>query len=287
MTNVKSLSSSAMLVELSISVWTGRKLDRKVSNDVDISNSTRTKAGNYHKNLLAGDESLSAIQKLAGLIRTYHMSVTSPWNDAGQRLLSTGMFITYRQEMSRLENDYWGLVNQFLPEYGVKISAAAFQLGALFNRDEYPDVDQVQHKFGMSVRYTPVPESGDFRVDVTNEAMNDLKDQYDTLYKANLDKVTKDAWDRLHKVLTQLSFGLRTDENGKQGKIYSSVVENAQELCNMLTYFNVSGDTQLEAMRIKLEDTMIGLDVKDIKDSDYIRGTVKQTVDTMLDKWNF
>jgi len=287
MTNIKSLSSSAMLVELNISVWTARKQAKSIASQVDVDNGTKTKVISAYKGLLAGDESLSSIQKLAGFIRTYHMSVTSPWNDAGQRLLSTGMFITYRQEMSRLENEYWGLVNQFLPEYGVKISAAAFQLGALFNRDEYPDVDQVQHKFGMSVRYTPVPESGDFRVDVTNEAMNDLKDQYDTLYKSNLDKVTKDAWDRLHKVLTQLSFGLRTDKNGKQGKIYSSVVENAQELCNMLTYFNVSGDTQLEAMRIKLEDTMIGLDVKDIKDSDYIRGTVKQTVDAMLDKWNF
>ena len=284
---MKTLSSSAMLVELNISVWTARKQAKSIASQVDVDNGTKTKVISAYKGLLAGDESLSSIQKLAGFIRTYHMSVTSPWNDAGQRLLSTGMFITYRQEMSRLENEYWGLVNQFLPEYGVKISAAAFQLGALFNRDEYPDVDQVQHKFGMSVRYTPVPESGDFRVDVTNEAMNDLKDQYDTLYKANLDKVTKDAWDRLHKVLTQLSFGLRTDENGKQGKIYSSVVENAQELCNMLTYFNVSGDTQLETMRIKLEDTMIGLDVKDIKDSDYIRGTVKQTIDTMLDKWNF
>lgn len=284
---MKTLSSSAMLVELNISVWTARKQAKSIASQVDVDNGTKTKVISAYKGLLAGDESLSSIQKLAGLIRTYHMSVTSPWNDAGQRLLSTGMFITYRQEMSRLENEYWYLVNQFLPEYGVKISAAAFQLGALFNRDEYPDVDQVQHKFGMSVRYTPVPESGDFRVDVTNEAMNGLKDQYDKLYKSNLDKVTQDAWDRLHKVLTQLSFGLRTDENGKQGKIYSSVVENAQELCNMLTYFNVSGDTRLEAMRIKLEDTMMGLDVKDIKDSDYIRGTVKHTVDAMLDKFNF
>lgn len=284
---MKTLSSSAMLVELNISVWTARKQAKSIASQVDVDNGTKTKVISAYKGLLAGDESLSSIQKLAGFIRTYHMSVTSPWTDAGQRLLSTGMFITYRQEMSRLENEYWGLVNQFLPEYGVKISAAAFQLGALFNRDEYPDVDQVQHKFGMSVRYTPVPESGDFRVDVTNEAMNDLKDQYDTLYKSNLDKVNKDAWDRLHKVLTQLSFGLRTDENGKQGKIYSSVVENAQELCSMLTYFNVSEDTQLEAMRIKLEDTMMGLDAKDIKDSDYIRGTVKQTVDEMLDKFNF
>lgn len=285
-TNVKSLSSSAMLVELNISIWTARKQAKSVASQVDVDNGTKTKVISAYKGLLAGDDSLAAIQKLAGLIRTYHMNVTSPWNDSGQRLLTTAYFMPYQREMARLEKEYWFLVNDFLPAYGNKISAAAFQLGSLFDREEYPDVSQVQHKFGMSVRYTPVPESGDFRVDIGNEAMNDLKDQYDKLYQSNLDKVTQDAWDRLYKVLTQLSFGLRTDENGKQGKIYSSVVDNAKDLCDLLQHFNVSGDTQLEAMRIKLEDTITGIDAKDIKDSDYVRGTVKQTVDAMLDKWN-
>ena len=283
---MKTLSSSAMLVELNISIWTARKQAKSVASQVDVDNGTKTKVISAYKGLLAGDDSLAAIQKLAGLIRTYHMNVTSPWNDSGQRLLTTAYFMPYQREMARLEKEYWFLVNDFLPAYGNKISAAAFQLGSLFDREEYPDVSQVQHKFGMSVRYTPVPESGDFRVDIGNEAMNDLKDQYDKLYQSNLDKVTQDAWDRLYKVLTQLSFGLRTDENGKQGKVYSSVVENAKELCGLLQHFNVSGDTQLEAMRIKLEDTITGIDAKDIKDSDYVRGTVKQTVDAMLDKWN-
>ena len=116
--SVKSLSSSAMLVTLSISLWTARKLDKKVSNDVDISNSTQTKAGNYHKNLLAGDESLANIQKLAGLIRTYHMTQTSPWNDNGERLLTTAQFFIYKAEMARLEQQYWDLVNEFVAGYG-------------------------------------------------------------------------------------------------------------------------------------------------------------------------
>jgi hypothetical protein len=214
------------------------------------------------------------------------MSVTSPWNDSGQRLLTTAYFLAYKNEMARLEGEYWKLVNQFLPEYGLKISAAAFQLGGLFNRDEYPDVDQVQHKFGMSVRYSPVPDSGDFRVDIGQEAINDLKDEYDRLYTYNLAKVTQDAWDRLHKVLTQLSFGLRTDENGKQGKIFTSVVDSAKDLCDLLTHFNVNNDTQLETMRVQLENTLYGIDAKDIKDSDYVRGITKHAVDEMLDKWN-
>ena len=53
------ISSSAMLVDLQFSVWTGRKLDKTVSAEVDASKNTRGRAGNYHKNLLAGSEKLA------------------------------------------------------------------------------------------------------------------------------------------------------------------------------------------------------------------------------------
>jgi hypothetical protein len=282
---MKSLSSSAMLVELNISIWTARKLDKKVSNDVDISNSTQTKAGNYHKNLLAGDSTLAEIGKLAGVIRSYHMSITSPWSDSGQRLLTTAYFMDYKRVMARYERQYWDAVNLFIPSYNTKISAAAFQLGTLFNRDEYPDVDKVRDKFGLSIRYTPVPESGDFRVDIGNEGMEELKAQYDDLYATNVKKVSQDAWDRLYKVLSQLSFGLRTNEDGTKGKIYESVLDNASDLCEVLQHLNVSEDTMLEAMRVKLKDSLQGIEVEDIKKSDYTRGVLKQEVDSLLDKF--
>jgi hypothetical protein len=285
MNNVKSLSSSAMLVSLSVSLWTARKLDKKVSNDVDISNSTKTKAGNYHKNLLAGDTSIAAIQKLAGLIRTYHLTQTSPWNDNGARLLTTSQFFIYKNEMARLEKQYWDLVKDFVAGYGTRISAAAFQLGSLFDRDEYPDVEQVTDKFGFRVNYAPLPESGDFRIDINNEGLNDLKDSYDALYEANIEKISADNYDRLYKILTQLSFGLRTNEDdGTKGKMYESVLDNAKALCQLLTHFNVKQDTQLEAMRLQLEENITGLNCKDIKDSDYVRVTLKKEVDSMLDR---
>jgi hypothetical protein len=49
--NVSKLSGSALIVNLSMSVWTGRKLDKRVSEEVDQANSTKTRAGNYNKNL--------------------------------------------------------------------------------------------------------------------------------------------------------------------------------------------------------------------------------------------
>ena len=86
--------------------------------------------------------------------------------------------------------------------------------------------------------------------------------------------------------MTQLSFGLRTNPDGSKGKIFDSVLDNTRGLCELLTSFNIKGDTKLEAMRIKLEDSFTGIDSKDIKDSDYVRGTLKKEVDKLLDLFN-
>ena len=47
------IQTSAMLVELNISSWTARKLDRRVSDEVDATKATRARAGNYNKNFVA------------------------------------------------------------------------------------------------------------------------------------------------------------------------------------------------------------------------------------------
>lgn len=285
-TNVKSLASSAMLVSLNISLWTARKMAKKVANDVDQANGTKTKVMSAYKALLAGDDELIAINKYVGVIRSYHINMTSPWSDSGARLLTTAQFFIYRSEMARMEAEFDRLVADFIPQYGLKISAAAFQLGSLFDRDEYPDPTDVARKFGMSLRYEPLPEVGDFRVDIGNEGIKELQESYASLYEANIEKVNADAYDRLYKILTQLSFGLRTNEDGSKGKVFDSVLDNTKELCGLLSSFNIKGDTQLEAMRIKLEDSFTGIDAQDIKKSDYIRITLKRDVDSMLDKWN-
>ena len=53
-----SIATSSVLVDLNISVWTARKLDKNVSKEIDINKHTTTKAGNYNKHLLAGASEL-------------------------------------------------------------------------------------------------------------------------------------------------------------------------------------------------------------------------------------
>jgi len=283
--NVTTISSSAMLVDLSISLWSGFKQDKKVSGDIDTINSTTTKAGNYSKRLLAGDNSLSEIQKVVTLCRTYNNSMTTPWSDSGPRLLPTALFMEYKREITRLEKVYWDIVNAFLPKYGDKIESAKVALGDLFNRDDYPCQAEVKTKFKFSVKFIPVPEANDFRVDIGKQGLAELKYQYEESYKQNIEKSMESVWDRTHKVLEQLSYGLRTNPDGSTGRIFQSVFDNASQLCSILTALNITGDTKLEAMRVQMEASLRGVDANDCKANYRTRVDTRNAIDSLLDKF--
>ena len=64
---------------------------------------------------------------------------------------------------------------------------------------------------------------------------------------------------------------LDVNEEGKGNKLYDSVFDRAVELVAMMGTCNVTGDSQMEAMRRKLEDTLHGLNLDQIKNSPTLR----------------
>ena len=285
------IGSNAMLVELNIPLWTARKMDKKVSEEVDNAKGTHARGGNYHKNLLAGSDKLERIQKIAGAARTWHYENTLPWTDKGARLLPMKSFFDYKQTLNNFENQFTQAVNDFCIEYPKLVSKSAFTLGGLFDRDEYPDVEKVRVKFGFKYSFSPVPEAGDFRVDVEEEALNELKEQYESLYKKKLDDAMQDTWQRLHDVLTHMSEKLSfvddaVDEQGnkvKRSPFHATTITNAVELCGLLTKLNITNDPKLEQARQNLERALVGIDVDTVKESQEIRHSVKAKVDAILD----
>jgi hypothetical protein len=277
-----------MLVELSISCWTARKLDKRVSNQVDAENSTRVRAGNYHKNLLAGTQKLENIVKFAANARAWHAFNTLPWSDKGMRLLPMANFLTYKERLNELDSEYNALVQDFLTAYPDLVSAAAFQLGSLFDRNEYPEVDDIAGKFRFNYVFTPVPTAGDFRIDINEQAKAELEERYQSDFDDRIKGAMKEAWSRLHECLSHVSE--RLEDNGEEGKrkvFRDSLVGNAHELVDMLKILNVTQDAELERARVMLAQTFNGLDPKDLRDSEHVRKDIKTEVDSILSKFNW
>jgi hypothetical protein len=288
--SVSKLSSSALIVNLSLSVWTGRKLDKRVSEEVDQQNSTKTRAGNYHKNLLAGSGKLTEITKIANATRSWLYGVTQPWGDNGDRILNMAYFMEFKDRLADYEGQFGTSVNSFLGDYDTLVAAAAFQLGDLFNREDYPMREAIEAKFGFRYNMIPLPQAGDFRVDIGEEGLKELQEQYEGVLKARVTGAMTEAWERLHDCLSRMSERLTddTDSNGDpKRKIFrDSLIENAVEVCGLLKSFNITGDMRMDEMRKQLEDAMRGVDADSLRDSDSLREQTKRKVDSILSKFD-
>lgn len=275
------IGSNAMLIDLNISVWTGRKMDKKVSEEVDASKGTKARAGNYHKKLMAGSNKLENIQKIVTAVRAWNYQQTLPWSDGGSRLLPMKNFFNYKETLNNFENQFTRAVDEFIEEYPQLVSSSAFTLGDLFDRGEYPTADSLKDKFKFKFVFSPVPDAGDFRIEVEDSAKAELEAQYKSYYEQKLADAMADAWTRLHETLTHISERLDyTDENKK--KFWDSTITNATELCSLLSNLNVTNDPKLEDARQKLEKALSGVEPSDVRESEAIRSSVKSKVDDIL-----
>lgn len=294
MENQISIASSAMLVELSISSWTARKLDKKVSTEVDIAKNTKVSAVNVNKNLMAGTGVLDKIIKYAANARAWHISQTLPWSDNGSRLLPMSNFMAYKEQLGVLESNYNALVDKFIESYPNLVTAAAFQLGDLFDRNEYPDATTLRKRFKFGYSFFPVPNAGDFRVDINEEAKADIIANCNNAYNNRLENAMKDAWGRLHDCLTRMSDRLSTDVVMEDGiavhefRVFrDSLLENAVELVDMLKHFNITQNPDMEKARQELKSAISKYDLDDLRSSMVARQAVKTQVDSILSKFNF
>lgn len=281
---VPSISSSAMLVELNISVWTGRKFDKQVSAEIDTQKQTTTRAGNYSKRLFADEPIFDAIQKFAGNARTYHYHATMPWSDSGLRLLTTAMYFDYNKKISEMEMDFDQLVSNFTTQYQNLVAKAQTKLGALFDPSDYPDVNDVASKFRFSVKYAPVPDVGDWRVDVGNDAKQQLMESYVKYYSSNLEQAMREPWERMHEALTNMSNKL----SGEKKQIFrDTLVGNVVELCDLMDKFNVTGDPKMKQAKVKIENALLGITPDALREDDELRLDTKSKVDALLKEFSW
>jgi hypothetical protein len=281
---VPSISSSAMLVELNISVWTGRKFDKQVSAEIDTQKQTTTRAGNYSKRLFADEPIFDAIQKFAGNARTYHYHATMPWSDSGLRLLTTSMYFDYNKKVSEMEMDFDNLVSNFINQYQVLVNKAQTKLGTLFSASDYPDVQEIASKFKFSVKYAPVPDVGDWRVDVGNDAKQQLMESYITYYSANLEQAMREPWERMHEALQNMSIKLSGD---KKQIFRDTLVGNVVELCDLMDKFNVTGDPKMKQAKAKIENALLGITPDALREDDDLRLDTKSKVDSLLKEFSW
>jgi hypothetical protein len=284
-----SISSSAVLVELNISVWTANKLDKGATDTVLASNSASKDSAQVRKNLMAGTDKRKKIADYAAKIRLYHNQTTLSWSDKGARLLPTSLFMDYKQNMNVYQRNMTTMIEDFYANYADLIDLAKHHMGDLFNPYDYPSIEELRNKFGFRLVFSPLPEGGDFRLDIPKADMDELGQQYESAFNDRLKDAMREPWEKLHKTLMHISEKLTDVEGDDETKkrYHDTLITNAQELCGLLTHLNVTKDPMLEQARRSLELTMLGVDIDAIKESPDVRSSVKAKVDDILKKFEW
>lgn len=285
------IDTCAMLTEFNASVWTARKLDKSATEEVVTAKNAGAKdAARVNKHLLAGRNELEVIQSMVGRARAFVYDNTLPWSDSGLRLLPTANFEKFVAKMNDFESEFSTLVTNFVDIYPTLITAQAMALGDMFKRDEYPTQNEIMTKFAFRVNYMPVPTAGDFRVDVGNAAMDDIKAKLARLAEERVEEAMKDVRARLGEHLKRMSDRLTTDwvaGEAKQRRFHDSLVDGALELCDLTKNLNVVGDVELESARAELEQLLCGVTPDELRKNHAVRQDTKKAVDDLLSKFSF
>ena len=284
-----SISSSALLVELNISVWPASKIDREITDKVNNDAGAVHGASQTKKNLFAGTSMRSNIEKFAARVRLYHNQCTLPWADKGERMLPTKLFIEYKQTMDKYNDTFDMMCDEFFNAYPDLVAAAPTALQGMFKATDYPDIDVVKTKFGFRRAVKPLPDAGDFRLDIPAQDLQDIREEYEKQYSEKLADAMRAPWERLHTMLKTISEKVAEtgNDDDKPKRYHDTFISNPLELCELLTKLNVTNDPKLEEARRQLEVTMLGTNLEVIKEDSVARTALKSKVDAILGKFEW
>jgi hypothetical protein len=237
---------------LNVRSWNGRKLDKSETEVVLHRASAVKGSARVNKSLLPEAQTLIALQKLTGEIRTFVYKRSAPWAEGMQIMQSSG-YLDFMNDFRALKSKWDRLADQFVQEYPQLVSQAQISLGTLFDPNDYPDAADLRARFSLEVRFMPVPTAADWRVDLGDEAIADLRADVEKQVKAGQEAAMRAVYERIFDVARKAHERL----SNPKAVFRDSLVENAVELCELLPSLNITNDPRVDKLRRVIE-TSIG-----------------------------
>jgi hypothetical protein len=246
------LSDRALLVQLSISQWTARKFDKKVTQDVASTHGVSTNAGRYNKALLPMNDLLDRVHKKSTLIRTKFYDNTLPWGIEGTMMLPSANYLKFVTDFRKEKGEWQYLVDDFVRNYGQLKLDAQRLLNGMYNDADYPSEYEIVNKFKMDMAIFPVPAT-DFRVQIASDELTRIQQDVEARVKDAQQQAMQEVWTRLYDRVKNMAEKLADPK----AIFRDTLVDNLRDQCDMLTRLNFTDDPNLEALRSEVEANLL------------------------------
>ena len=289
--HITSLATSAVLIDLRMSLYTGRKSDDAMSDKVSANEGANERVLSITHDLFAKNADLRNIHTYRQRIYNWSKAQTYDW--AGElRLLPTYKLMDYMKGAEAHRTEFYRLVEVFVGKLEEIIANAAFARGPLFKREDYPSADELRGRFRMSFNILEV-NTGDFRVQVANDLAADLKAQFESQAQEFVNSIATKQADTLVSLMKSISHCCELDQvmqgDGtvkiERRRLHEATIQKALAMCDEIGQFNIAGSNVLDEARRELHASLGHINIDALRISDSLRAKVKTEVDQILSKF--
>lgn len=271
-------AKNSMMVDLRVSTWTARKMDKGVAREVAKNHQASDSSGSYYKSLLASPE-LNEINRVVSAARNAHYRLTLPWLDSGPRVLPVKVYFDYARDMAEYRQAFESAVDAFMDQYPAQKAAAAQFLGSMYSESDYPTTGVVRDKFAFNLHFAPVPTGSDFRCDIGEARAQEIADEIEKNTHNAMGEAVRSLYARMEKVVSAF-----VDRLGDEDAVFrDSLVDNARALADVLPKLNVTGDPEIEQMTNRIADTLCAHDPRSLRVNHALREEVYNEAKSISD----
>lgn len=252
--NAPSLRNALLLVSLSLGLPQLRKLDKKVSAEVAIAKNASLDAGRYNK-LLVPEVVSKRMVSVVNAARNQHYLWTLPWADEGWRALPATAFVDYENDMAEHRRRFDVMKSEVVADYEELRHEEKLRLGDLFNPGDYPTTDTFATRFRFAISYRPVPDAGDFRVALADDAVESIRTSIASQMQDAHQQAMRDCFERANRAVEHMAATLAKPIGNA---FRDSLVENIEELVGILPKLNYAQDPRLTLLVQEMRDKLTG-----------------------------
>ena len=236
------IRNALMLVSISMGLPRLRRLDKRATQEVIASQNAQSDAGRFNK-LLLPETVARKLVKVVNDARSRHYVLTLPWTDEGWRALPVKAFEAYAKDIAAYHAHFDEVAQETIDNYEEMRHNDKARLGDMFNADDYPPVAEFASRFAFEVKYRPVPDAADFRVDLQADVVETIRGDIMVQMQSAQDIALKDCFERAAKAVGHMADTLMKPPGNR---FHDTLVDNVSELVELLPMLNFSGDQRID-----------------------------------------
>ena len=287
----KPIAQRALLVKLQVSNWGEQAIDKEATEAVAQANNVAPGAGKYTKRLLNKDAT-AKVRDVGRQARSFHNSLTIPWDDNGTRLLPIDAYDKYTTRVDQLVELRRDAVNELINDFQRHVDSAQADLGGLFDASQYPDPESLRNSFNMSVDFDSVSDSNRFIAEIPEAEREKIKQAIEQRLVTRINAGLDDICQRLAKLIKIAQQQMQdTDAGEPNSRIYDTMVTTLRDMVENIPLINITNDPRLNEAAEQLLAATANLHADNLRPKNKHfdatkREQFKQTVDAMAEQFS-